>query len=388
MGGASALLYGCVVGLMVLWIVFAFMTAAAIFAACWPFFRGARNFAGGSDLLVYKDQLSEIDRDRASGLIGESEAEAARLEVSRRLLAAANASAVETAAESGSRVAKRRRAAILTAAIMLALGVPGLYVALGSPNLPGEPAFARVHAPEKQQSIAGLVGQVEANLARNPNDGSGWEVIAPVYLRLGRFGDAVQARKRSLVLNGESATRQADLGEAEAAAADGVVTAAARAAFERAAALDPHEPKARYFLGLAAEQDGKAEDAASIWRALLADAPSGAPWASFVREALARLTGPPSREVGPTASDVVAAGNMDDHARREMISGMVTRLVDRLHDHGADVDGWVRLVRAYTVLGDRDKAKSAAADARRALAEHPEDVRRIDDLVKGLGLEG
>jgi cytochrome c-type biogenesis protein CcmH len=92
--------------------------------------------------------------------------------------------------------------------------------------------------------------------------------------------------------------------------------------------------------------------------------------------------------VGPTAGDVVAAGNMDDHARREMISGMVTRLADRLHDHGADVDGWVRLVRAYTVLGDRDKAKSAAADARRALAEHPEDVRRIDDLVKGLGLEG
>ena len=182
---------------MVLWIVFAFMTAAAIFAACWPFVRRARNLTGGSDLLVYKDQLREIDRDRTNGLIGESEAEAARLEVSRRLLAAANASAVEVVAESGVRVAKRRHAAILTAAIMLALGVPGLYVAVGSPNVPGEPAFARVHAPEKQQSITGLVGQVEANLARNPNDGTGWEVIAPVYLRLGRFDDAVQARKRS-----------------------------------------------------------------------------------------------------------------------------------------------------------------------------------------------
>jgi cytochrome c-type biogenesis protein CcmH len=373
---------------MVLWIVFAFMTAAAIFAACLPLVRRSRIIGGGSDLLVYKDQLQEVDRDRASGLIGESEAEAARLEVSRRLLAAANASTVDATAESGFRAAKHRRAAVLAVAILLALGVPGLYVALGSPNLPGEPAFARVHVPEGQQSIAALVSQVEANLARNPNDGTGWEVIAPVYLRLGRFADAVQARQRSLVLNGESATRQADLGEAEAAAADGVVTADARAAFERAASLDPHEPKARYFLGLAAEQDGKTKEAAAIWRAMLADAPPGAQWTSFVRDALARLTGAPSAEPGPTASDVAASGNMSEPARREMISGMVTRLADRLHVNGADVDGWVRLVRAYIVLGDRDKARSAAADARRALAEHPEHVRRIDDLVKGLGLEG
>lgn len=373
---------------MVLWIVFAFMTAAAIYAVCWPLVRGVRNRAGGSDLVVYKDQLLEIDRDRASGLIGESEAEAARLEVSRRLLAAADGPTAKSSDESASRVGQRRRAALLSAAAVLALGVPGLYVALGSPNIPGEPALARVQSPAGQNSIAALVGQVEANLARNPNDGAGWEVIAPVYLRLGRFDDAVQARKKSLALNGENAARQADLGEAETAAADGVVTADARVSFQRAVALDPREPKARYFLGLAAEQDGKSADAASMWRGLLADAPPDAPWASFVRESLARLTGAPSVGPGPTASDVAAAGNMSDSARREMISSMVSRLADRLRDNGADVDGWVRLVRAYTVLGDRDKARSAAADAKRALAERPDDVRRIDELVKGLGLEG
>ena len=374
---------------MVLWVVFAFMTVAAIVAVCWPLLRGPRKVAGGSDLLVYKDQLREIDRDRANGLIGESEAEAARLEVSRRLLAAANTSTTTIApAESGLRVVKRRRAAIVTAAVVLSLGALGLYVALGSPNIPGEPAFARVKTPEGQQSIAGLVSQVEARLARNPNDGTGWEVIAPVYLRLGRFDDAVEARKKSLQLNGESATREADLGEAEAAAADGIVTADARAAFERAVTLDPHEAKARYFLGLAAEQDGRAQDAASIWRSLLADAPSGAAWTSFVREALARVTGAPPAEAGPSASDVAAAANMSEEARRDMISGMVARLADRLRDNSADVDGWLRLVRAYTVLGDRDKARSAAADARRALADHPEDLRRIDDLVKTLGLNG
>ena len=374
---------------MVLWVVFACMTAAAIIAVCWPLLRGPRKVTGGSDLLVYKDQLQEIDRDRANGLIGESEAEAARLEVSRRLLAAANESTTTIApAVSGVQIAKRHRAAIVAAVLVLSLGAPGLYVALGSPDVPGEPAFARVKSPEGQQSIAGLVSQVEARLARNPNDGMGWEVIAPVYLRLGRFDDAVQARKKSLQLNGESATRQADLGEAEAAAAGGIVTADARAAFERAVTLDAHEAKARYFLGLAAEQDGRAQDAASIWRSLLADAPSGAPWASFVREALARINGAPASAAGPSASDVAAAANMSEQARRDMIGGMVARLADRLRDNGADVDGWLRLVHAYTVLGDRDKAKSAAADARRALADHPEDLRRIDDLVKALGLDG
>ena len=79
---------------------------------------------------------------------------------------------------------------------------------------------------------------------------------------------------------------------------------------------------------------------------------------------------------------------MSDDDRREMIRGMVARLAERLHGNGADIDGWLRLVRAYTVLGDRAKAKDAAAEAKRALSERPDDVRRIDDLVKGLGLEG
>ena len=110
--------------------------------------------------------------------------------------------------------------------------------------------------------------------------------IAPVYMRLGRFDDAVAARRKSLALNGDSPTRQADLGEAMTAAADGVVTAEAKAAFERAVARDPHEMKARYFLGLAAEQDGNMAQAMTIWRSLLADAPAGAPWIQFVSEAL------------------------------------------------------------------------------------------------------
>ena len=374
--------------IMILWVIFALMTAAAIFAVVWPLGRASRASAGGSDLAVYKDQLKEIDSDRACGLIGEAEAEAARLEISRRLLAAADAPSGASAAATGSLRSERRRVAAVAALAVLTLGPLGFYIALGSPNIPGEPAFARVTTPKGHESIASLVSQVEAHLATSPNDGAGWEVLAPVYTRLGRFDDAVQARKKALLLNGPTATREADLGEAETAAANGVVTAEAKAAFERAVASDPKEAKARYFLGLAAEQDGMNDEAASIWRSMLAEAPTGAPWVAFVRQALARVSGGPVATLEPSTADISAVANMSEDARRDTIRGMVARLADRLHDNGGDVEGWLRLVRAYVVLGDRTKAKDAAADAKRALGERPDDVRRIDDLVKGLGLEG
>ena len=374
---------------MVLWIIFALMTAAAIFAVLWPLGRAAPGRGGGSDVLVYKDQLKEIDNDRASGLIGEAEAEAARLEVSRRLLDA-GASLQRQAPAAAAPKPSRRVAAALASLVVLVLGPLGLYIALGSPDLPGEPAFARVATPAGRESIASLVGKVEAHLAHYPNDGAGWEILAPVYARLGRFDDAVNARKKALTLNGATATREADLGEAETAAANGVVTADAKAAFERALARDAHEPKARYYLGVAAEQDGKGDDAAAIWRSLLADAPAGAPWVDFVRQSLARVSGsvPSLAMAGPNAGDIAAASTMSDDERRDMIRGMVAGLADRLRADGADIEGWLRLVRAYAVLGDRDKAKNAAADAKRALAQRPDDIKRIDDLVKGLGLEG
>ena len=373
---------------MILWVIFASMTAAAIFAVVWPLGRPSRASAGGSDLAVYKDQLKEIDSDRACGLIGEAEAEAARLEISRRLLAAADAPSGASVAAAGSSKAERRRVAAVVALAVLTLGPLGFYIALGSPNIPGEPAFARVTTPKGHESIASLVSQVEAHLATNPNDGAGWEVLAPVYTRLGRFDDAVQARKKALLLSGATATREADLGEAETAAANGVVTAEAKAAFERAVASDPKEAKARYFLGLAAEQDGRNDEAASIWRSMVAEAPTGAPWVAFVRQALARVSGGPVATVEPSTADISAVANMSDDARLDTIRGMVARLADRLHDNGGDVEGWLRLVRAYVVLGDRTKAKDAAAEAKRTLGERPDDIRRIDDLVKGLGLEG
>jgi cytochrome c-type biogenesis protein CcmH len=367
-----------------LWIIIALMSAAAILAVLWPLSRKPHTADAGSDLVVYQDQLEEIGRDRSAGLIGEAEAEAARIEVSRRLLAAADTPTVPYSPQP----LWRRRAAAVAALVVIAAVPIGLYAALGSPGIPGQPAYARVSLPPSHESIAALVGQVEQHLAKNPDDGAGWQVIAPVYMRLGRFDDAVAALRKSLALNGETATRDADLGEALVAAANGVVTDEAKQYFDHATALDAHDPKARYFLGLADEQDGNKEAAAAEWRALLAEAPAGAPWAAFVRQALARVTGQPVAGAEPTDQEMAAVQNLPAAQRTEMIRGMVQKLADRLHANGNDVEGWLRLVRAYAVLGDQDKAKGAAADAKRALAERPEEVKRIDDLVKSLGLEG
>lgn len=383
---------------MTLWFVMALMTAAAIFAVLWPLSRRAP-LSGGSDAAVYRDQLDEIGRDRAAGLIGDREAEAARLEVSRRLLAAADVNAPASKEPAG----LRRRAVALVALLLLPLGAAGLYLALGSPDLPGQPQAGRRDAPPEQRSIADLVGRVEAHLEGNPEDGRGWEVIGPVYMRLGRYDDAVKARRNALRLLGPTAIREADLGEALTGAANGIVTAEAKEAFDRAMALDPEDFRSRYFTGLAAEQDGRPNDAAGIWKQLLAGAPEDADWIGFVRESLARvdpnasmpqarpdvaLPDAPGGAPGPSAADIAAAREMSPGQREAMVRGMVAGLAERLKQDGSDVDGWLRLLRAYMVLGDREQARASAAEARRALEGNADGLRRLDEAVKGLGLEG
>src|ERR1700694_240340 len=230
---------------MLLWLLIALMTGAAIFAVLWPLARGRERLARSADLAVYRDQLAEIERDRARGLIAGLEAEGARIEVSRRLLAA---DAEENRpAESA---LGRRRAAALLALIGIPVVAGILYLSLGSPDLPGVPLAARLDKPPELQDVGVLLRRVEAHLKANPEDGRGWEVIGPVYASPGRHEEAANARSEALRLLGPSADREADYGEALVAAARGGIDQDARAAFERAVTLDPAHAKARFFLGL------------------------------------------------------------------------------------------------------------------------------------------
>jgi len=373
---------------MTLWFVFALMTAAAIFAVLWPLSKRG-TVRGGSEVVVYRDQLDEIERDRAAGLIGEAEADAARIEVSRRLLAAVDDRAPIAEAKPS---LWRRRMTALAGLLMLPAGATALYLALGSPQLPGEPLAARLKDVHQNDSIAKMISQVEAHLEQSPDDVRGWQVIAPIYMRLGRFDSAVAAQRKLIALQGENADHDADLGEALTAAANGVVTEDAKAAFQRAAKLDADQVKAQFFLGMAAQQDGNKKEAAAIWSALLTKAPPDAPWAQTVREALTQVGAAPPQAVasaapGPDAAQIADASQMNEADRTEMIRGMVARLADKLKENADDVQGWQRLLRAYVVLGERDKAVNAASDARNALAGDPGKLREIEDVIKTLGLQ-
>ena len=378
---------------MTLWFVFALMTVAAIFAVLLPLGRSGRAQNQGSEVAVYKDQLAEIERDLAAGLIAAPEAEAARVEISRGLLAAAGS---EPVSEPTSSLKWRRAAAVLALAGLPLIAI-GVYMPLGSPRLQDFPLAQRERGAGSGMALENLVVQVEQHLEKNPTDGRGWNVLAPVLVRLGRFDDAVRAYRNSLTYNGESSERRADLGEAIAAAAGGVVTAEAKTEFERAHGLNADDPKANYFLGLAAEQDGRKDDAANIWRALLAKAPADAPWRPLVQTSLARVGG---GGAVPALSDetIAASKDMNEGDRNAMIRGMVERLATRLKQNGDDVEGWLRLVRAYLVMGDRDKATGASTDARQAVANdaarlapaqrRPQDSRARRMTMSGRGERG
>jgi cytochrome c-type biogenesis protein CcmH len=363
---------------MTLWFVLGIMTAAALCAVIWPLARARALQSPVSDLAVYRDQLEEIERDRADGRIGHDEFEAARVEVSRRLLGSAAAITVEAAPHGW-----RRIAALASAVVAVPLIAGSLYAWRGSPDLPGEPIASRATGDEQANSIAALIARIESHLEAEPSDGRGWEIIAPVYMRLERYDDAVKARRNALNLLGATAQREVDLGEALAMAAGGVVTADSKGAFERAAAMDADNAKAMFYLGLAALQDGNASEAARVWRDLIAKAPANAPWLPVVREQLARIESPGA--VAPPSTEAVAAVNaMSPEERNQFMRDRVEQLATRLHQNGSDVDGWLRLLRAYMVLGEHDKAKTTATEARGALAREPEKLKLLDEGIKDL----
>ncbi len=378
------------------------MTLGAVIAVWWPFARRPGAVRSGSDIAVYRDQLDEIDRDQAASLIGNVEAEAARVEVSRRLIAAAGTAKARSVAPAPGPAGWYRRATLAAAIVLLPVGAGAVYLSLGSPGLVSVSMNASTDGRPLPAGIEHTVAEVETYMESNPRNGRGWELLAPVYLRLGRFDDAVRARRNTLEIFGPDAAHLGDLGEAMVMASGGAVTAEAKSLFERANAADPDDVMAQYYLGLGAKQDGRRDEAEKRWRALVSRAGEGAEWLPVVKDALARIdekspsvvvAAPASGAAkvapkGPSAREVAAAAQLAPAERNGMIEGMVARLAQKMAENGSDVEGWLRLIKAYSVLGERDKALTAAANARSALAGNNDNLRRIGELAKELGLEG
>src|SRR5947209_8212279 len=243
-----------------LWIALAVMTGLAMGFALWPlaFRRAAVEEAREADF--YRAQLAEIARDVERGQLPAADAASARTEAARRLLAAS--APAPQAADPGA--LRRRRMAAVAVFVVLPAVALAVYVNIGQPDLPDEPLASRKLDFNTAGGVEAAVARIEAHLAQAPDDLRGWEVVAPVYMRMGRFADAAAAYSRAIQLGDDKPTFRADLGEALVAAADGVVTAEARKQFDLAADV----PKAKFYLALAAEQDGKTADASAAYRAL------------------------------------------------------------------------------------------------------------------------
>ncbi len=346
---------------MAIWALFALMTGAAVLAVLWPLSRRPVAVeASHPDTPFFRDQIAEIERDRERGLLSDIEAEAARTEAARRLLRAAEAWGGSANDAVGEPALRRRRAASAIALSVVPILAIAIYGAYGSPHLPAQPLSARLATDPQRIDLAAAVAQIEAHLAKNPEDGRGWDVVAPVYVRTGRHEDAVKAYGAALRLLGETGPRLADYAEALVGAKDGVVSAEAVAAFEKALAKEPAMPKARFYLARAAEQDGDIGRARALYAEIMANAPPEAAWAPLVRDRLARL---------PGGAGIEAVAAMTPPDRQSAIRGMVEGLAARLEASGGSAEEWSRLVRSYAVLGDHEKAKVALERARKALGE-------------------
>lgn len=367
---------------MPFWIVAALLTLFACLAVLVPLARRREAVAGDADpdLAVYRDQLAELDRDLARGAIDAAEAAEARAEIGRRVLKAAGKSEAADPARSG----RAGRIVATLAVLAVPLASWGIYAAIGSPNLPAQPLAARLDRNPAENTVLELVARAERHLAANPEDGRGWEVLAPIYDRIGRFDDAATAWGNAIRLLGSTAAREMALGESIAAAADGSISAEAKAAFERALALEPKNHKARFLMAAALAQEGRRDEAAGAFRAMLVDLPEASPWRETILRSIADLEGGPRAAPVP---DEDAGGLILDKDQAEMIGEMVAGLDRRLREKPDDAAGWQRLVQSYVVLQKPDEAADALARGISALGAGGEAAAGLRAFAAGLGVE-
>lgn len=334
-------------------------------------------------------RLREIQKEVDDGLTSADEAKLARAEVGRRLLSIADQSEREHSADDQ----RERRAgtiAIYGSMVLMPIAAFAVYASIGKADYPDQPMFARLEAQPAQQSADELLARVEQHLANDPTDVRGWSLVAPVYRRIGRFDDAVHAWTQVLRYSNPDPKKRSDLlaeiAEARVIQAEGLVSAEAVATFERALELNQMNGKAGYYKALSVEQTGEREAGQQAWQELIdLHAEENPAWLKAARDRLAALSG--TEAPGPTREDVEAAQSLSANERMEMIRGMVDGLEARLKDDPNDADGWLRLIRSRTVLGDKREALAALTTARDNFAEGTEARTRLDAIAKQLKLE-
>ena len=376
---------------MVLWLVFAAMALAAAGLLVWSFLRqpAASGQRVDYELEVCRAQLRELERDFERGVVTREDSDAAKLEIQRRMLAADAAREAKAAAAASP--LDRALPAVLGA--LLPLAAFGLYAWLGSPGatgVSGVGATAQRAAPGGEQSdlpdIQTMITRLKGRLAEQPQDIDGWITLGQSYMAVGRYQDSISAFDRALTIRADLPFVNAARGEALVFAAEGQITPEARAAFEKTLEGDPGEPRARFYLAMAAEQDGEPRKALDGLVALLAEAPPGATWAQAVRNraaALAEQLGEDPAALLPAAPVVAAAGGPKSAAET---AADPEELAARLAENPKDYEGWIALARLRAAAGDENGALAALQKGSEAYPGAPFVQQRLQQAAAELGL--
>jgi len=362
-------------------------------------------------LRVYRDQLAEVDRDLARGVVTPDEAARIRTEVSRRVLDADR----QLVLTPGGGKASAPVASVIIGLALLA-AVAG-YFWLGAPGYPDLPLATRLaqaqtaydNRPDQAQAelaapvpsavqasteFIDLMAKLRTAIAARPDDLPGLALLARNEASLGNFIAARTAQAHLVELKAAGATAEdhETLAQLMVAAAGGLVTPQAEAELIRALELDPGLSLARYLSGLMFVQTGRPDRTFGLWEPLLAQGPEDAPWIGPIRaqiEDVAMMAGVkytlPNAK-GPDAAAVAAADDMAPAERQAMIEGMVAQLQNRLDTTGGPVEDWVKLINALKVLGDKTRAAAAVDAAKTAFADNPADLAAINTAAAQAGV--
>lgn len=356
------------------------MTFAAVVAVAFPYLTREPSGNDPLDIEVYKDQLKEIEADAKRGLFTGIEAANARTEISRRILRADTKKSEHWQPKS-SRYARGIMVATVFTIPFLSWG---FYINSGQPEMRDQPIQARLNVPVENASVETLLAKAEAHLAKNPSDGQGWSLTAPIYLKLGRFDDAVNAFQLAIKLNGATYKYEMGLGEALAKQNNGKMNEPARNAFQRASTIIPEAPEPYLFLARGLAQEGDFSGAKNTLGELLKGAPVDAPWRQMVLNIVAEIDETnrqlQQENLGPTNSDIENAAALSKSDQTAMIEGMVSQLDAKLVANPLNVEGWKKLIRAYGVLQQPEKAQAAIQRARLGLQSDPIGLAQIEAL--------
>ena len=400
---------------MLFWIISAALALliAALFALALLTRRAEAEHPAAYDLRIYRDQLKEVERDLARGVINEADAERIRTEVGRRVLAADAQLAIADVSSQQPRALTIVIAA--TIALILTGGGVAIYTQLGTPGLGDLPHKARLqasqdlyssrssheaflarlpvrNAPQQEAGYLELVERLREAVASRPDELQGQQFLAQSEARLGNYAAARAAQSAVIRLKGEAvgASDFVTMAQMYITEADGYVSPEAEAALRRALRADLTDPVARYFLGQMWLQNDRPDRAFGLWSQLLNEGPEEAPWIAPIRQSIddiawlagVEYTQPAPSEMatdmpGPTVQDIENAGEMTPEERQEMVQSMVQRLNDRLATEGGTPEEWARLISAYGSLGDEGRARAIWLEAQQRFADTPDALETV-----------